>query len=98
MKPKPQERITCFKLTDDDWCPSFKIQKKYEGKENVPFVEVSFIELTNGMWRCCVWGGDDFGMEKDFSERTSAWEAYLHLVCLPKININILKTLDFIQA
>lgn len=37
-------------------------------------VKVSLLELSNRLWRVCVWGGDDFGLEKDFphTERQAA--------------------------
>jgi len=51
---------------------AFKRHKYIKTKENwYPTVEgnvrVSWLGLSNGGWRVCVWGGDDFGLEKDFS-------------------------------
>lgn len=41
-------------------------------------VKVSLLGLSNGQIRVCVWGGDDFGLERDFpqNERQAARELY----------------------
>jgi hypothetical protein len=41
--------------TAEDWYPTD------DGK-----VRVKLILLSTGQWRVCCWGGDDFGLEKDF--------------------------------
>ncbi len=52
-------KINNYKLkfikTEEDWYPT--VNNK---------VRVKLILLSNKMWRVCVWGGDDFGLEKDF--------------------------------
>jgi hypothetical protein len=42
-------------LTSESWYPTIN------GK-----VRVQLMQLSNRMWRVCVWGGDDFGLEQDF--------------------------------
>ncbi len=65
------QRSVVHRPTSDDWCP------------NLPdgTVKVSFIELFDGCWRVCVWGGDDTGMERDFppAERESAMRMHERL-------------------
>lgn len=45
--------------TPDDWYPTL------EGG----FVEMKSMQLSDGTWRICFWGGDDFGMEHDTKDR-----------------------------
>lgn len=53
--------------TREDWCPTVG-----------GVVEVSLLHLTTFEWRVCVWGGDDLGMERDFSadKKQEAQELY----------------------
>ena len=61
------KRITVFKLTNDDWYPSYTIQEWYKGVRLQRMIELSQIELGyDKTWRVCAWGGDDFGLERDF--------------------------------
>ena len=66
---KKPHRMSAFKPTTDDWYPSYRLDGWWQGKEHQTLVEVSCLELLGpeGDWRVCVWGGDDFGMELDFS-------------------------------
>ena len=56
-----------FKKTTDNWCGNYIISDSHNQYEAV---RVSFVELKNSgdeyMWRICVWGTDDCGMERDF--------------------------------
>lgn len=49
----------------EDWYPTINNE-----------VTVSFLQLSDGKYRVCVWGGDDFGLEKDFP-RVECWQARL---------------------
>lgn len=49
------QRVDKQILTREDWHPTVDGQLK-----------ASFMLLTDQNWRVCVWGGDDFGMERDF--------------------------------
>lgn len=51
------ERSDLHRPTSDDWRPNFP-----DGT-----VRVSFLELSDGQWRVCVWGNDDLGMERDYA-------------------------------
>lgn len=58
------QRIDCFKPTSDDWCGNFKIEN--DVRHPKPYlVHVSFMQLSNGQYRVCVWGNDDAGMDFD---------------------------------
>ena len=83
--------ISMFKETEEDWYPSFKIERdvRYKG-----LVKVSFIELIpSHEWRVCVWGQDDDGCEIDFPprERLDAWEIFISLISEKYITHNFLK-------
>jgi hypothetical protein len=62
------ERSDVRRPTSDDWHPTAR-----DGT-----VKVTFVELSTGQWRVCVWGDDDCGMERDFGpdERASAVEMH----------------------
>ncbi len=55
-------------LTPDNWCPTAE-----DGK-----VRVTFTGLMGPMWRVCVWGEDDLGVERDYpdDQREQAWAMY----------------------
>jgi hypothetical protein len=50
-------------LSNEDWYPTIA-GPPWPGQEGM--VRVSLIEYGDDHWRVCVWGGDDFGMERDF--------------------------------
>lgn len=52
--------------TTDDWYPN------YPGDT----VELSLLNLLDGEFRVCVWGADDFGLEKDFKNPKEALRTY----------------------
>ena len=95
---------TCFKQTEDEWYPN------YDGDT----VRVSLIlrrKKSNEyklygqtLFRVCVWGDDDFGMEKDFksgddqADIEQAKELYATLIEQKFINQGYLKKLGFINA
>lgn len=75
------ERQTMMMPTLDDWYPNHTLKDHPSGL--VDGVQVSFIELMPygkypRKWRVCVWGNDDCGMERDYtdSERTDALAKY----------------------
>jgi len=55
-----------FRPTNDDWYPN------YEGN----LVRLRVLSLSDGMWRVCVWGNDDTGMEIDAGP---CWNYYMIL-------------------
>lgn len=61
-------RITKWILTNEDWYGTPADKK----------IEVSFIKLGNETLRVCVWGNDDFGLERDYpiAERLEALKLY----------------------
>lgn len=73
-------------LTSENWYPN------WEGGK----VKASFLRLRDGTYRVCVWGEDDFGMEKDFTDRDTAEHVFERL---PHIIFKAdLKALGFVRA
>ena len=85
-----------FKKTSDDWYPCYKIEKDARHSEGL--VEVIFTKLIDGMYRVCIWGADDFGMERDFKEEYDAWNIFLLVIKLEDVTFNKLKELGFYYA
>lgn len=76
---KIPERMTIMMPTFDDWHPNHQLVN--HPSRVTDGVKVSFIELLpfrkfSVMWRVCVWGNDDCGMERDFESRTDALVMY----------------------
>lgn len=83
-------RVDVFKRTDDDWYPSYNLEQWNKGVEKQKLVEVTFCTTGanppyDGEWRVCIWGGDDCGLEKDFSDETMAWDCYLQVIGLETV-------------
>lgn len=51
----PPLRVEKWIKTDQDWHPTKNGQ-----------VKVSLLQLKDNTWRVCVWGEDDFGLERDY--------------------------------
>lgn len=63
-------------LTNETWFPT-----REDGT-----VKATFVALMTGArvdaWRVCVWGEDDFGMERDFKDRMEALAMFRRVVDL----------------
>jgi len=93
------ERISVFKPTPDDWYPPYRLQGKHKGKP-LQLVEVSFLQLIDvadapPMWRVNVWGGDDFGMDKDHDHRDVAYELFQEVIRQPEVSQEFLREKGF---
>ncbi len=95
--------IKVFKITTDEWYPSFKLSDWYEGNkpERTLLVEVSFKELSNKTLRVCIWGNDDLGLERDYPETSfdQAYNTFLNIVAKDVVNKQwLIDTFGFYQA
>lgn len=81
-----RERISVFKLTQDDWHPAYQLAGWYRGKKGMRLVEVSFLELLDGQWRVCIWGADDDGLEQDFTDQGAAYEIFEYVINQEYVN------------
>lgn len=96
------QKQTVFKLTDDDWYPSYYLGNYYCGQApgDVLLVEVSFLQLMDGCFRVCVWGNDDLGMELDFMpyEHPEAEQMFHQVIALDRVNKQTLTDLGFVYC
>jgi hypothetical protein len=56
------------------------------------------MSLSNGQYRVCVWGNDDFGFERDFEQPGEAMVLYQLIVSQPYPTQTWLKNLDMVRA
>lgn len=87
-------KVTVFKRTTDDWCPSYKTTNSDQ------FVKVTFnVVGPHGLeWRVCAWGADDMGMEKDFPSEEEAWKCFMEVIILEDVTVEALQKLGFVSA
>lgn len=92
LKGHRDGRIDVYKDTQDDWYPSFRLNDRHD------LVRCSFFPLGDGLWRVCVWGNDDAGVERDFDNKDQAkavWDAVLRM---EHVNRDLLEALHFQNA
>lgn len=104
---KLPKRITVFKECIGEWAPNFKLEGKYKGRY-ANLVAVSFLKLLPYKgedskecllkYRVCVWGADDFGMERDFIHRDQALKMFNKVIAQEKISPLFLKDNDFVRV
>ena len=99
--------INVFKRTDDSWYPSYQL---YSGNgddnetRNMMLVEVTFMKLADDQiaddkcWRVCIWGEDDCGMEKDYISYNNAWDDFITILQMERVNRIELRELGFYSA
>jgi len=90
--------VEVFKATSEDWFPSYKLDGG-----RISLVEVSFTQTGpkppyQGSWRVCVWGGDDCGMDMDFSVEAEAWNCFLQVIGLTDVTRKALAGIGFSSA
>lgn len=90
---KQNMRCEVFKITSDDWYPSYKLEDKTK------LVQVSFMQiLLPSSWLVCVWGQDDCGMEKFFGTENEAWCTFLRIIGLEDVTMSELTKLGLTSA
>ena len=99
---KIPERMSAFKRTHDEWYGNYKIANDARVSA---LVEVSLIKMPKYKdspigWRVCVWGNDDFGMERDYNDtdKDSAVAMFHQVISWDFVNIGQLKTNGFVHA
>lgn len=101
-------RQVVFKLTDEDWYPSYRLANWYYGvaPEETGMVEVAFLQFPKWEqcpdpgYRVCVWGNDDFGMERDYTatEYDAALAMFHKIISWEKIAVKPLESEGFVFA
>jgi hypothetical protein len=91
-------KIDCFKPTLERWYSEFKIASDAR-HQNRSFVHVSFIgPMSNGFYRCCVWGNDDYGFEFDHQNKEYVLSMYVTVCQMENVASDVLATLGFVRA
>lgn len=88
-------KVNVFKRTQDEWHGNYKIVGDARVSD---LVEVSFMRLSDGNWRCCVWGNDDCGKEFDHADEATVWNIFLQVIGWQYVNQQPLKELGFVPA
>jgi hypothetical protein len=91
-------RVEVFKKTHDSWYPEWSL---YIGPTDMKtgLVQVSFLQLSDGMWRVCCWGADDMGLERDYETEAEAWNVFLQVIGWSDVSQSRLKKeLEFYPA
>jgi hypothetical protein len=88
--------IRVFKLTTENWHPSYALDGYYKGHKNNQLVEVSLLHpLSDGRTRVCIWGGDDTAMERDFNSYPAAKKMFNKVIAQEFVNRAFLKQNKF---
>lgn len=90
-------RITCFVPVQEDWYGNYRIEGDARHADT-RLVQVSALSLSDGNYRVCVWGNDDFGLERDFEQPGQAMVLYQLIVSRPYPTQEWLKNLDMVPA
>lgn len=95
--------IEVFKLTQDEWYGSYKIFGWHDGVQNPKLVAVTFCGNISPhgdepVWRVCVWGNDDFGLEFDSPDEQRVKSIFLEILEMKYVNQQDLRDLGFISA
>jgi hypothetical protein len=93
-------RVEVLKPTNDDWHGSYSVKGwiSPNGTDQM-FVQVIFNGMIgNGIWRTCVWGNDDCGMEYDCYNEQECWCKFLEVIGMEYVDMVVLSALDFVSA
>ncbi len=98
-------RVDVFKTTTDDWYGSYTLPEYHKGQKDKMLVEVSFLgnitaydKSKPAIWRTCVWGNDDCGMEFDCNSEAECWTTFLRVIGMNNVNQEDLKNIGFVYA
>lgn len=91
-------QLQVFVRTTDDWYPSYTLSPSGERVVEVTFTQTGPRPPVDGLWRVCVWGGDDCGMERDFTDETEAWSCFLQVIGSKTVTMKLLREMQFLSA
>lgn len=78
-------RMSAYVQVNEDWYGNFRVSQDTRYDSDL-LIRVSLLELMHPHgWRVCVWGNDDFGMERDYApdQRDQALALYQQIVSTP---------------
>jgi len=87
--------ISVFCETQDEWYGNYKIRGDARVSD---LVQVSYLPLSDGTYRCCVWGNDDMGLEFDHANQEYVWEIFVQVISQQYVNQAPLRALGFVPA
>ena len=95
-------RVEVLKPTNDDWCGSYTVNG-YNSVGETMFVEVIFNGNISGadeapLYRTCVWGNDDCGMEFDSYLEGEVWNKFLQVIGMEFVDMEKLREIGFVSA
>ena len=91
--------IEVFKFTNDDWCGSYQMNGWHMGNKDQMMVDVTFNGMIgDGIWRTCVWGNDDCGMEYDCDNEAECWAKFLEVLAMDFVDMKELTNIGFVSA
>ena len=100
-------RVEVLKQTNDDWCGSYRVSgwpsSTGPGTVNQMFVNVIFngniaYDTEAPLYRTCVWGNDDCGMEFDSYLEGEVWNKFLQVIGMEFVDMEKLRELGFVSA
>ena len=100
-------RVEVLKKTNDNWCGSYTVAG-WPSSTGPGTVEQMFVEVIfNGniayateapLYRTCVWGNDDCGMEFDSHLEGEVWNKFLQVIGMDSVDMVALRELGFVSA
>jgi len=98
-------QVNVLKPTLESWHGNYTLDGWYYGVQHQGFVEVTFCgnictydTTLVPVWRTCVWGNDDCGMEFDCDTEAEAWNKFLQVIGMKFVNRAELVSLGFVTA
>lgn len=98
-------RIEVLKPTQEDWHGSYVVDGWYAGTQRQMFVGVIFNGNITAydkslppVWRTCVWGNDDCGMDYDCDNEAECLNVFMQVIGMKYVNRAELVKLGFIPA
>jgi len=93
-----QARTSIFKLTRDDWYPSYYLEDGRMVVEVTYHSKLRTFGDSPPVWRTSVWGADDCGMEIDCGTEKEAWDKFTQVIAMDYVDRVSLKFMGFVSA
>lgn len=90
--------VIVYKETQEDWFPSYMLDDTDTMMVRVSFLGNISDDPANPIWRTCVWGDDDMGMEFDCNNERECWNKFQMVIVQPYVNRDYLKSAGFVAA
>lgn len=90
-----------YKHTTEDWAPSFRLCTPNYHNDKTRLLRVHMFRYESKrpyLYRICVWGADDTGMELDTKDRIRAMDALQAIIRVENVSKQSLVDLGFIDA